>query len=237
MEIKVVFNNDVINNSFCSGWGFSCLVDGSILFDTGEKAQYLFNNAGLMGIDISAVEAIVISHDHWDHTGGLWDLLKKRKSLPVYSCPGFSREFKNKVVKAGGILKEANEFVQVAENIYVTGEIAGWYKGSYMPEQALVVKTDSGLTLITGCSHPGILRIIERVKEEFSGEVIKLAFGGFHLMDKDKREIRLIVEKLIDMGVKNVGPTHCTGYEAQMVFKQNYGDNYISVKAGQMFGV
>lgn len=107
----------------------------------------------------------------------------------------------------------------MTENIYVTGEIGGRYKGFYIPEQALVVKVNSGLTVITGCFHPRILRIIEKVKQEFPKEKIKFTFGGFHLMDKNKREIKLIAEKLIDMGVVKIGPTHCTGYEAQMIFK------------------
>lgn len=56
-------------------------------------------------------------------------------------------------------------------------------------------------------------------------------------MDKNKREIKLIAEKLIDMGVVKIGPTHCTGYEAQMIFKQKYNDNFISIKADQVFEV
>lgn len=76
MEIKVVFNNDVINNIFSNGWGFSCLVDKRVLFDTGEKSEYLFHNMKQMNIDPANIEKVVISHDHWDHTGGLWDLLE-----------------------------------------------------------------------------------------------------------------------------------------------------------------
>ena len=237
MEIKIVFNNDVLNESFTAGWGFSCLVDGSILFDTGERGEYLFSNMKLMDIDIIDIKAVVISHDHWDHTGGLWEILKLKKGIEVYSCPGFSREFKEKVGKAGGILQEADEFVKVAENTYVTGEIAGRYKSNYIAEQALVIQADNSIIVITGCSHPGILRIIEKVRQKFPKEKIKLAFGGFHLIDKDKREVKLIVEKLKVMGVEKAGPTHCSGYDAQIIFKQSYGDKFISIKAGQVFEV
>ena len=45
MEVKIVFNNDVVSDKFISGWGFSCLVDNRVLFDTGEKAEYLFNKS------------------------------------------------------------------------------------------------------------------------------------------------------------------------------------------------
>ena len=232
MEVKIVFDNEVMNDKFMAGWGFSCLVDKRILFDTGEKAEYLFNNMANMDIDVSCIEKVVISHDHWDHTGGLWELLKKRKGIKVYACPGFSAKFKDKVKELQGELRQIDKLAEVGKDIFVTGEISGVYKGAYMPEQALVIKTEKGITIITGCSHPGIVKIVTKVKEQFPGEEIYLVFGGFHLMEKDKREIRVIADRLKEMGVQKVGPTHCTGYEAQQIFKEKDGDNFISVKAG-----
>ena len=235
MEVKIVFDNDVINNKLSNGWGFSCLVDNRILFDTGEKADYLFNNMENMGINASCIEAVVISHDHWDHTGGLWELLRKIKGIKVYTCPGFSKGFKDKVRESKVELIEAEKIIKITKNIFITGEIIKGQNG--IPEQALIVKTDKGITVITGCSHPGIVRMVEKVKEAFPFEKIYLVFGGFHLMDKDKREIRFIAEKLKEIGVEKVGPTHCSGYDAKMIFKENYGDNFISIKAGQVFKV
>lgn len=235
MEIKIVFNNDVVSDKLISGWGFSCLVDNRVLFDTGEKGEYLFKNMQNLNIDISVIEAVVISHDHWDHTGGLWELLKKREGLKVYSCPGFSQAFKEKVKKLKAELIEANNIVEVTKNIFITGEILKGYSG--IPEQALVIKTSRGITVITGCSHPGIVRMIEKVQEANLGEKICLVFGGFHLMNSDKREVRIIAERLKEMGVEKVGPTHCTGYEAQEIFKERYLDNFISIKAGQTFEI
>ncbi len=235
MEVKIVFNNDVVSDKFIAGWGFSCLVDNRVLFDTGEKAEYLFNNMQNLNINISSIEMAVISHDHWDHTGGLWELLEKRKGLKVYACPHFSQAFKDKVKKLKAELIEAEKTIEVTKNIFITGEILKGYSG--IPEQALTVKTSRGITVITGCSHPGIVRIIEKVKEANPSEKICLVFGGFHLINSDKREVRIIVERLKEMGVEKVGPTHCTGYEAQEIFKEGYADNFISIKAGQVFEI
>jgi len=235
MEVKIVFNNDVVSDKFTSGWGFSCLVDNRVLFDTGEKAEYLFNNMRNLNINISSIEMAVISHDHWDHTGGLWELLEKRKGLKVYACPHFSRAFKDKVKKLKAELIEAEKAIEVTKNIFITGEILKGYSG--IPEQALAVKTSRGITVITGCSHPGIVRIIEKVKETNPSEKICLVFGGFHLMNSDKREVRIIAQRLKEMEVEKVGPTHCTGYEAQEIFKEGYADNFISIKAGQVFEI
>ena len=235
MEVKIVFNNDVVSDKFTSGWGFSCLVDNRVLFDTGEKAEYLFNNMQNLNINISSIEAVVISHDHWDHTGGLWELLEKREGLKVYACPHFSQVFKDKVKKLKAELIEAKNVIEVTKNIFITGEILKRHNG--IPEQALVAKTSRGITIITGCSHPGIVRMVEKVKEANLSEKICLVFGGFHLMNSDKREVRIIVERLKEMGVGKVGPTHCTGYEAQEIFKERYADNFISIKAGQRFEI
>jgi len=237
MTIKIIFNNYSLNEKFDNGWGFSCLVGNNILFDAGERSEYLFNNMKLMDINIKDIETVVISHDHWDHTGGLWELLRKKKGIKVYSCADFSEGFKEKVKKSGGILKEVDKFMKVAENIYTTGQITGRYKDNYIAEQVLVVKTKIGLVVITGCSHPGIQKIIKIIKENFPKETINLAFGGFHLMDKDRREIKLITGELKAMGVKKVGPCHCTGYEAQAIFKEFYGDDFINIRAGQIFEV
>jgi len=190
-----------------------------------------------LAVDIYSIEAVVVSHDHWDHTGGLWDLLKLRKGLKVYGCFGFSQNFKDKVKEEGGLFQESDAFMQITSNIYVTGEIAGRYKGNYIAEQGLVIKTKSGLVVIVGCSHPGIIRIIDKIREKFPNQKIEMVFGGFHMIDKDKREIKIIAEELKARGVEKLGPSHCTGYDAQAIFKKEYKDKFISIKAGQVFEV
>jgi 7,8-dihydropterin-6-yl-methyl-4-(beta-D-ribofuranosyl)aminobenzene 5'-phosphate synthase len=237
MEVKIVFDNTNLNEQFIPGWGFSCLVDKTVLFDTGEKWKFLFKNMEALDIDISKIETVVISHDHWDHTGGLWGLLEKTGNIDVYGCPNFSDEFKKRVVSLGGNLILTEKLTPVKDGIFATGEIAGNYKGSFTAEQALLIKSKKGIIIITGCSHPGIVKIVKNIKDSFTGEKINLVFGGFHLMNKDRREIELIVEKFKDLEVRKVGPTHCTGYEAQRIFKNEYKDNFINIAAGKTFEI
>jgi len=210
MKVRILFDKDTKDKKLHTGWGVSFLIDEGILFDTGEKGSWLVENMKNLNVDINKIEAVVISHDHWDHTGGLWELLKKKEGLTVYACPNFSREFKEKTGELKGKLIETKKFAEITKNIFVTGEIEGKYKGQYMPEQALVVKTDKGLTVITGCSHPGIVKIVENVKKNFPNEGIHLVFGGFHLIDKDRRTVEFIVSEFKNLGVKKAGPTHCT---------------------------
>src|SRR4030042_462106 len=150
MRIKIIFDKITENKKLHTGWGVSFLADDRILFDTGENGSWLMENMKYLRVNISTMEAVVISHDHWDHQGGLWELLKNKIGLTVYACPNFSAGFKEKVRSLKGNLIETKKNIEISKGIFITGEIAGEYKGEYMPEQALVAKTDKGLTVITG---------------------------------------------------------------------------------------
>lgn len=232
MNIKVIFDSKSIGNGFSIGWGISFLVDNYVLFDTGEKSVYLLNNLKKMNINIFSIKAVVISHEHWDHTGGLWGLLKIRKGLRVYACPHFTQEFKERVKELQGEFVETEGLTKIRKNIFLTGEIPGKYNGQYMPEQSLIAKTERGISVITGCCHPGIIKILEKVRERFSGENLHLIFGGFHLRNSEKILIKNIIERFLEMKIEKVGLTHCSGREAEEMFKEHYRENYISIKAG-----
>ena len=141
MQIKILFDSKAIDKIFFTGWGLSYLIDGQYLFDTREKPGLLLKNMAQMKISPRDLKAVVISHDHWDHRGGLWDLLKVRPGLKVYSCPNFSKRFKNRVRSYDGQLIERDKFTPISKNMYISGEIKGKYALRCIPEQALVLKT------------------------------------------------------------------------------------------------
>jgi len=233
MKVKVLFDKGALDKNIRTGWGVAFLIDERILFDTGEKGKWLLKNMHTLGVDINKIEAVVISHDHWDHWGGLWDVLKERKGLKVYSCPGFGKEFKDKVKESKGELSEAERIIEIAPDIYITGEIPGAFRGKYMAEQAIALKTKNGLTIITGCAHPGILKMIEKVQAKFSAEHIYFVLGGFHLMESDKRAVEIVAENFKKMNIIKAGPTHCSGDMAEEIFKKIYADDFVPIKAGQ----
>lgn len=237
MKIKIVFNNTAVSRKFATGWGFSCLVGDHILFDTGEKAKYLSHNMKIIGVDISQIKAIIISHDHWDHTGGLAAVLKKRRGIKVYICPNFSQRLKNKLKRLKGYLIESYGFSEVIKNIFVTGKIPSIYKSKKMPEQALVIRTENGITIVTGCAHPGIVEIIEKVKDQFPQEDVYAVLGGFHLNQKSKKDIKRMVQRFKEMSVKKAGPAHCSGKVAERNFEEVYKSDFIPVITGLMIEV
>lgn len=237
MKLSIIYDNQSQGKEMRSGWGFSCLVGDEILFDTGEKPRPLLKNMRVSGVDLSRIRGVVISHDHWDHTGGLWKLLKKRPGITVYACPGFSEGFKRRVVRRRGVLIESASPRRIGEGISLSGEIPGIYKDNPMPEQALIVESGDGLSLITGCAHPGIIRMIETVKNDFPHHSIELVLGGFHLRDDADSRIREVVNAMKQLGVRRVAPTHCTGARAIELFKQEYQGDFIATGAGSTLDI
>jgi len=234
MEIKILFDSIAKDASYCVGWGFSCLINDHLLFDTGAKGSYLLNNLHCMGIEVAQINAIVISHEHWDHIDGLWRILGKKTNMPVYGCPRFSETVKNKIKSLNGIIIESESFIEISHNIFTTGELAGTYKDAYMPEQSVVVKTEKGMSIITGCSHPGIITIVEKVKQQFPEENIYAVIGGFHLKDESPEKIDSIIKQLSILGVQKVGPAHCCGEQAVKSFHAAYNDQFFSVNVGDI---
>lgn len=232
MYVRVLFNSAALLEEHSVGWGLSFLIDNKILFDTGEKGDLLINNINKLQVELSLIEAVVFSHDHWDHTGGLEEILTKNPNINVYTCPGFGKDFKQRVAAFPVKLIEAAHFTQVSPGIYSTGEILGIYKGNNISEQALIIKTEKGFSVITGCAHPGIIKILEKIRASLTIEKFYAVFGGFHLKDNSINEINQIVDKFISLKVQKVGATHCSGTNAEECFREAYKEKFLSMNVG-----
>jgi len=94
MKVTLIYDNEVHAAGLRSDWGFSCLIEGEgiprILFDTGANGSILLHNMDELSIDPLSIDMVVISHAHWDHTGGLSMFLDKNNEVKIYipeSCP------------------------------------------------------------------------------------------------------------------------------------------------------
>lgn len=235
MKIKIIFDKEKIDRRYQAGWGISYLLQDNVLFDTGEKGQYIIDNMKMLNIEIEKIKKVVISHNHWDHLGGLWSLLEIKKNILVYACSDFIREFKEKIYSYS--FKEVDIFQEIEKDIYTSGCLKTVYRDNMLLEQFLIVKTNKGISVVCGCLHCGLLKTIDKVKEFFPQEKIYSVFGGFHLMDKDNRFIKYVVDQMKKIGIKKVGPSHCTGYEAKTVFKDVYKEDYFDIKIGMEFEI
>ncbi len=180
VKVNVIYDNYVFKEGTHSDWGFSILIEGldkCILFDTGTQPEIFKENFMKMGLDASQIDEVFISHEHGDHTGGLGAALGLNPDLKVVVPETFSNSFFRIPATTGSVAELVSNPVQVCNGLYTTG-----INGEAIPEQSMVLNTGKGLVVITGCAHPGIINILERVKKDFGKEVY-MVFGGFHLMN------------------------------------------------------
>jgi 7,8-dihydropterin-6-yl-methyl-4-(beta-D-ribofuranosyl)aminobenzene 5'-phosphate synthase len=227
--ITVIYDNYPFKKGLQTAWGFSCLVRGwgkTILFDTGGEGRLLLANMRGLEIDPHEIGMVVLSHIHGDHVGGLASLLQQHHGVTVVVPQSFSNDFKKGVRRFGARLQEVEGFIELCPGVYSTGEMGHWIK-----EQALILHAPQGLIVITGCAHPGVVKIVEAARAHFKEDIL-LVMGGFHLMGKGREEIQRIVARLQELGVKHVGPCHCSGDTARRLFQEAYGSAFVPVGVG-----
>ena len=159
MKLIITYNNEA-RKGFKSGWGFSCFIDvdnKKILFDTGDEPQGLLSNMTKLNINPEDIDIVVISHDHWDHTGGLNGLLEENKNQAYLINPA-----------------DFSEPTNITESVYSTGPLKSFFGPV---EQSLFIETKKGLIVIVGCSHPGVDKILNVAKKYGK---IHAIIGGFH---------------------------------------------------------
>jgi 7,8-dihydropterin-6-yl-methyl-4-(beta-D-ribofuranosyl)aminobenzene 5'-phosphate synthase len=230
LTITIVYDNNPYDGRLKAAWGFAALVsynDHILLFDTGGDGPTLIENMLTLQIDPIQIESVVLSHAHGDHTGGLSALLEHGTRPTVYLPPSLSATFKNQVSKTTEVI-EVTPGLSITEGVFTTGEM-----GRSTPEQALVIQTDQGLVIITGCAHPGIVEIVEQARTLMGGQV-RLVLGGFHLRSKSETEIDGILRAFGLLGVEQVAPCHCTGDRAIAMFAAEYGENFVQAGVGKV---
>ncbi|HIQ03334.1 MAG TPA: MBL fold metallo-hydrolase [Desulfurococcales archaeon] len=196
-----------------SVWGLSLYVECNgvrLLFDTGSDPEILAYNARVVGVDLAKLDAIVLSHEHSDHIGGLSVVAEANKDIPVYIPKGMSYLAKHGIKSLG-----FKHVIEVEETTPITRDVAviGYLYGP-PHEQALAVNlSDYGLVVFVGCSHPGIVKIVEKAIRDLGVQVYAV-IGGLHLKDKLYSEISSTMELLKTLGVKVVIPLHCSGITA-----------------------
>jgi len=229
VTVKVIYDNYVHIDGLQSDWGFSILVEGldkTILFDTGTKPEIFASNFKKMGLDASEIDFLVLSHEHGDHVGGIPAFVEMKKGIPVLFPQSFSEAFKKRMIKIGLEPVLVKEPAMICKNMYTSGEFEG-----QIPEHCLVMNIKKGLVVMTGCSHPGIVRMLKEIKEMFNKDIY-MVFGGFHLMQKSEKEMDAIIAEMKALGVVKCGATHCTGDKQIQMFKDSFGKDYFELGVG-----
>ncbi|PIE36448.1 MBL fold metallo-hydrolase [candidate division KSB3 bacterium] len=229
LRITVLYDNYPDKDGLETAWGFACVIQGlekTILFDTGGDGRPLLANMKACWIEPEDIDILAISHQHWDHHGGIYNFLEKSQGVSLYVPASFSAIFKKDVQRYTCHLIDVKAPLKLCEHVYSTGDIDGTIR-----EQALVLHTEKGIIVITGCAHPGIVKILKTAKEVVQ-DMIFFVLGGFHLMHDKSDSIEQVVSEFKQLGVRYAAPTHCSGDLARDMFKQAYQDKYLPIGAG-----
>lgn len=234
LKITVIYDNYDFKEGLRSEWGFSCLIqsgNSTVLFDTGGKANVFKSNFNALGIDAANIESLILSHDHWDHISGTCEFLKMNNNVDVYVTPYFSEDIKTKIEGYNARLKACNNPCEIHPNIFLSGIFT-----HNMEEQAVIVHTNKGLVVVTGCSHPGIVNMLTQIKSTFKKDIY-MVIGGFHLLRNSDAEVKQIIKEIKKIGVEKCGATHCTGDKQIDLFRKAFGENFVEMGVGRVITV
>jgi 7,8-dihydropterin-6-yl-methyl-4-(beta-D-ribofuranosyl)aminobenzene 5'-phosphate synthase len=210
MKITIVYDNVVYMKGLQADWGFSCLLEientPTILFDTGANGSILLYNMAKLGIHPSSIDEVFLSHAHFDHVGGLSAFLNIKSDVSIY-LPSSLRG-----VRGGKNVISVSASLKIHENVFSTGELGHI-------EHIMAVKTDNGVVLIAGCSHPKMTHILEAASQ--FGETYAIV-GGLHGFSE--------YELFEDFEV--ICPAHCTQHKKEL--KSLYPQKYIEGGVGQV---
>jgi len=237
-------------------WGFAAVIEADghrLLFDTGDRPETVLQNARELGIDLSTVTEVVLSHHHGDHTGGLLALRRElAKANPaalsrMHVAPGIfvSRRkagsdaeanptiaLKDAVEAGGGVFIEHRGPVELLPGVWLTGAVPrrypernwgppmsivtarGLVPDSVPEDMALVLNTDKGLVVVTGCGHAGTINTVEYAREVVAPGPVYALIGGLHLFAASDSTLAWTAAKLRAAGLVNLLGGHCTGIEA-----------------------
>jgi 7,8-dihydropterin-6-yl-methyl-4-(beta-D-ribofuranosyl)aminobenzene 5'-phosphate synthase len=236
-------------------WGFAALVEYGgkrVLFDTGNNADIFEHNVTRLGVDLTRLDAAVISHRHGDHTTGLDFLLTRNPGVRIYA-PQEGAFFKSSTPRAflthqpglppelryadlpegrtsGTPWPEANFHVvtgtrEILPGFYVLTTQSRKPGTMEMNEVSLAIRTARGLAVVVGCSHPGIETILTEAAT--IDPRLYTVTGGFHLVMTPREEVERIAGLLRDqLKVERVAPGHCTSELGFAVFLERFKDRF-----------
>jgi 7,8-dihydropterin-6-yl-methyl-4-(beta-D-ribofuranosyl)aminobenzene 5'-phosphate synthase len=261
-ELRVLILSTMLAEAGIGEWGFAALLEADghrILFDTGARPGTVLSNARELGVDLSTVKHVVLSHYHGDHTGGLVPLrreLRKQNEDAIsethvgrgifWSRPGPSGKERNSMTVAktsyeelGGDFVEHSEPAEIFPGVWLTGSVPrvhperNWsgtgkvqtpdgLREDTIPEsQSLVVDTDKGLVVVSGCGHAGIINTLEYARKKIHQAPIHAAVGGFHLFRSSDESLQWTGKKLRDFKLGHFVGAHCTGIEAVFQIREH----------------
>ena len=242
MKISVLMENTALNEHFQAEHGLSLLIETEgkkILFDSGASSAFA-QNAEQLGIRLKAVDCTVLSHGHYDHGGGLHKFLELNATAPIYmsdkafgsyyagedryiglpqdlkSCPQI--HFTHELLKLGPNITLCNCQEQPLHYPLHSYGLHKLVEGLLSPddflhEQYLIIEEKGQRIVFSGCSHRGILNIMEWLQPD-------ILIGGFHFMKLDPQTAE--GRQSLDQAAKILNGHNCTYYTCHCTGLEQY---------------
>jgi 7,8-dihydropterin-6-yl-methyl-4-(beta-D-ribofuranosyl)aminobenzene 5'-phosphate synthase len=242
MKIVTLIENLVYKKGLYAEHGLAIYIETEnqkILFDTGQTGLFL-QNAKALGISIEDIDTLVLSHGHYDHTGGLYQFLEKNSKAKVYAKRQlFNPKYSGRTRFSGTLFKEellknrmvyVGAITEITENIFVMPDIVIFnsidthFKGmnikmnnDFIPDEFddelfMAIRQRGKINIVTACSHRGITNICTTATEHFKLPV-GLILGGFHMKDCTSQQYVQIKHFFQILQPESIGVCHCTGIE------------------------
>lgn len=260
MKIWTLMENTASREDLAAEHGLSLYIEANgkrILFDAGQSGAFA-DNADKLGIDLKKVDFAVLSHGHYDHSGGLMRFLQINGAAPVYVSELAAGEYYNAKDSYIGIAQElkenprlnaAAETVTLGDGITLVSchnyepifpvDSAGLQKKTgdalqpdeFLHEQYLVIEERGKRVVFSGCSHRGILNIVRWLPCD-------VLVGGFHFMKKGPQSEGVLAAAQQLLQRDTVYYTcHCTGLKQYETMKEIMGSRLCYLAAGDFLEV
>ena len=250
MRIVTLLENTACRAGLAAEHGLSLYIEtGShrLLFDAGQSAAF-GENANQLGVDLTKVNLAVLSHGHYDHGGGLARFLEINKTAPVWVNPHAFEPHYNAAEKDIGLdpqlrsnsrIRFSSEAEMIGGGLTLYSRIPcphgirpfGLTMGKGVPEdfrheQYLLIEEGGKRILISGCSHRGILNIMDHFRPD-------VLVGGFHFMKLDPAgpELEAAAAKLRRYPCTYY-TGHCTGEDQFTALKAQLGNRLHRLSGG-----
>ena len=258
MKVTMLVENCISNDKLMAEHGLSLYIETAhhkILFDMGQTGVFA-ENAQTLGIDLAEVDIAVLSHGHYDHGGGLRKFLEINKKAPIYVnkhafAPHYHGEEKyigldtslqscDRLIFTDDVYEIDEHLVLSTCNNYAkkfdlgsfglsTMEEGGLIPDDFRHEQYLCIEENGKRVLISGCSHKGILNIVEW----FQPDVL---IGGFHFSKLPLDDTLAEYAKYLNEFETTYYTCHCTG-EEQFRFMSEYMEQLFYLSTGESIEV
>lgn len=250
MRIVTLIENLVYKQGLAAEHGLSLYIETDgfrLLFDTGQTGLFI-QNAKNMGIDLTRTDALVLSHGHYDHTGGLASFLQINHHALIYGKKDlFEARFHGEHKAIGmtiGRHQLGGRFVEVATPVVLPGGITlmpeiplhnpydthfgEMYKAvnghmvrdEFTDELFIAIVKDQRVNIITACSHRGILNICKTATDHFNLPV-GLVAGGFHTSGSKPAALSHLALGFNTLQPRDIGVCHCSGIHTYVHLQQH----------------